>query len=187
MTTAFIIIDLQNDYFPGGKFPLYNPKDATATASRLLLVVRERPDFKVIHVRHEEETAEAPFFVKGSEGAEIHPQVAPVDGESVVVKHYPNSFIDTNLQSLLNANKILNVVLVGAMADMCVLGTARAASELGFDVTVISDAVASRKLEHGGRVVEAKDVLTAVFATLSDDYAKVKTADEFEKSLPKVA
>lgn len=186
MTSAYIIIDLQNDYFPGGKYPLFNPKEATATAAHLLEVVRKRPDFKVIHVRHEVEAAEAPFFAKGTEGAEIHPLVAPINGESVVVKHYPNSFVDTNLQALLHASKISNLVLVGAMADMCILGTARAASELGFSVTVISDAIGIRKLEYAHHVVPAKEVATAVFATLSEQYADVKTSEEFEASLPSI-
>ncbi len=70
---ALVLIDIQNDYFPGGKWPLSGIESAADNAARLLAAARVSGDF-VIHVRHEFSTADAPFFNPGSERAKIHPK-----------------------------------------------------------------------------------------------------------------
>ena len=81
---ALIIIDIQNDYFPGGKWPLDGVDQAADNAARLLAAARQRGDL-VVHVRHEFDTADAPFFAPGSQGAAIHAKVEPLPGEPVVL------------------------------------------------------------------------------------------------------
>lgn len=83
---ALIIIDIQNDYFPGGKWTLDGADQAADNAARLLAAARQRGDL-VVHVRHEFDTADAPFFTPGSRGAAIHAKVEPLPGEPVVLKH----------------------------------------------------------------------------------------------------
>ena len=103
---ALILIDIQNDYFASGKWSLEGMDGATANAARVLAAARQAGD-KVIHVRHEFESADAPFFVPGSAGANIHPQVQPLASEVVVLKHQVNAFLGTDLKAQLDAAGLL--------------------------------------------------------------------------------
>src|SRR5690348_6927402 len=96
MTTALLIVDIQNDYFPGGAMELVGADGAGAQASKLLAAFREqgRP---VIHMRHLSTRPGATFFLPGTRGADIHSSARPVGDEKVFEKHYPNSFRETAL------------------------------------------------------------------------------------------
>lgn len=174
---ALVLIDVQKDYFPGGKWPLVGIESAAERAARVLAMARERGDL-VVHVRHEFPSADAPFFAPGSEGAEIHPQVAPREGEPVVLKRQVNAFRETELAELLNEHGVEEVVICGAMSHMCVDAGTRAASDLGYRCMVVHDACATRDQEFGGKVVPAADVHAAFMAALGFAYAKVVSADE---------
>src|SRR5262249_16158852 len=86
---ALVLIDIQNDYFPGGKWALRGIAPAPDNAARLRAAAREAGDL-VVHVRHEFPTPDAPFFAPGSEGAQIHPTVRNIEGEPVILKHHVN-------------------------------------------------------------------------------------------------
>src|SRR3978361_69482 len=114
---ALIVIDVQNDYFPGGRWTLSGMDEAADNAARLLTAARASGDL-VVHIRHEFPTDAAPFFVPGSAGAQIHPKAAPHDGEPVVLKHNINAFRDTGLKAILDREAIREVVICGAMGHM---------------------------------------------------------------------
>lgn len=128
----------------------------------------------IFHVRHEFTRADAPFFTAGSPGAAIHTSVEPVGDETVVTKHFPNAFRETGLDELLKQRGIKDVVVVGAMSHMCIEAGARAAADLGYGVTVVDDACATRDLEHDGRIVPAAQVHAASMAALGFAYAQVQ-------------
>lgn len=174
MTTALLLIDLQNDYFSGGAMALEGSEAAVAVATRLLDRWRAR-HLPVIHVQHLSTRSGAGFFIPGTEGAEIHPAVAPLPGEPVVVKHTPNSFRDTPLADLLRTGDIDHLVIAGMMTHMCVDSTARAAADLGFRCTVVQDACATRSLSFGGTAVPAAQVQAAFLAALQGLFAEVCT------------
>ena len=175
---ALIIIDIQNDYFPGGKWTLDGADQAADNAARLLAAARQRGDL-VVHVRHEFDSADAPFFAPGSQGSAIHSKVEPAAGEPVVLKHFVNSFRETELKSILDEQGIKELVVVGSMSHMCVDGITRAAADFGYSVTVIHDACATRDLEFNGVAVPAAQVHAAFMASLAFAYANVVSADEF--------
>src|SRR5215470_12817844 len=102
---ALVVIDIQNDYFPGGKWALHGIEAVSDNAARLLAAARAAGDL-VVHVRHEFPTADAPFFAPGSAGAQVHPKARPLDGETVVLKHHVNSFRETDLKAILDRNGI---------------------------------------------------------------------------------
>lgn len=179
MTKAYIIIDLQNDYFPDGLFPLVRIHEATAKAAEFLKYAREN-DYEVIHVRHVFPGG-GPFFNEGTKGAEIHEDVQPQGSELVITKNQPNSFVGTILQEVLDKKGIKELVIAGAMTNVCVQGTVRAASELGYKVQLIRDAVTTRDWEYDGKTVTAEQVDTAVFATLAFGYADLLTTAELTK------
>jgi nicotinamidase-related amidase len=172
---ALIVIDIQNDYFPGGKWTQVD-MDAAADNAAALIAEFRRSGQPVVHIRHEFRSADAPFFVPGSEGAAIHPKVAPQEGEPVLLKHEINSFIDTGLKEILDSHGIKDVVIAGAMSHMCVDGCTRAARDFGYNVTVAHDACASRDLEFNGVKVPAAQVHAAFMAALGFAYAKMQSS-----------
>lgn len=170
--TALVLVDIQKDYFDGGRWTLHKMDQASDNAASILAHARETGDM-IIHVRHEIPSETAPFFRPGSEGAEIHPKVAPIKGEEVILKHKPNSFLNTGLHDTLSSHGISNLVLVGAMSQMCIDATARAAADLGYKVTVIHDACAARDAQFDGVPVPAAQVHAAFMSGLSGTYATV--------------
>ncbi|GGK41859.1 Nicotinamidase-related amidase [Pseudomonas koreensis] len=175
---ALILVDIQNDYFPQGKWPLVGAEAAADNAARLLAVFREAGD-PVVHIRHEFTSTDAPFFAPGSDGAKLHPKVLNRPDEPVVLKHFVNSFRETELQSILDEQGIKDLVIVGSMSHMCIDGITRAAADLGYGVTVIHDACASRDLEFNGLTVPAAQVHAAFMSALGFAYASVVSTDEF--------
>ena len=109
---AVVVIDIQNDYFPDGKYELVGIEQAAANAARVIETARGQGD-RVIHVRHIFPSQDAPFFTPDSEGSEINPVVAPRAGEPVVVKNAPNPFLKTDLKKILDDGGIEEVVVVG--------------------------------------------------------------------------
>jgi len=173
---ALLVVDLQNDYFPGGKLPLVGIEAAAGKAARVIEAARAAGD-PVVHIRHEFPSPQAPFFAAGSPGAAIHPTVVNREGEPVVVKQVANAFQETNLKALLDARKIDEVVMVGAMSHMCIDAAARAAKDFGYAVTVIHDACATRDLEFDGVKVAAAQVHAAFMAALASSYASVVSTE----------
>jgi nicotinamidase-related amidase len=180
--TALLIVDLQNDYFPGGKWELEGTDEAAANAARLLGCFREN-DWPVVHVRHEFPTEEAPFFAANSPGAGIHTSVKNRAGEPVVIKHQINSFRDTNLQEHLSEWGVQRVLICGAMSHMCIDAVTRAANDLGYQCAVAHDACATRDLEFQGVKVPAKQVHAAFMAALGFAYAEVDSTEQWLQGL----
>jgi nicotinamidase-related amidase len=172
MPPALLLIDIQNDYFPGGDMPLAGIDRASANAADLLARFRDegRP---LIHVRHEFDSPAAPFFRPGAPGADIHTSVAPAAGEPVITKHAVNAFHNTDLHQRLEALGVKDLVIVGAMSHMCIEGTTRAAADLGYRCQVIHDACATCDQQWGGRTIKAEDVHGAAMSALAFAYAKV--------------
>jgi nicotinamidase-related amidase len=174
---ALIVIDIQNDYFPGGKWALSGIDAAADNAARVLEAARNAGDL-IVHVRHEFPTADAPFFAPGSFGAEIHAKVKPLPGETVVLKHQINSFRDTNLKGVLDRHGVTDVVICGAMSHMCVDAATRASNDLGYACTVIHDACASRDLEFNGVTVPAALAHAAFMSALQFGYARSVSTEQ---------
>ena len=175
---ALVLIDIQNDYFPGGKWPLSGIETAAENAAKVLEAARAAGDL-VVHVRHEFPSADAPFFAPGSAGAKIHPTVRGVDGEPVVLKHHVNSFRETDLKEILDRHGVEEVVICGAMSHMCVDAGVRATSDLGYQCVVVHDACATRDQEFEGMVVPAAEVHAAFMAALRFGYARLVSTEEY--------
>jgi len=176
MKTALLIIDIQKDYFPGGKYPLVNPLEAAKKAYMILQCFRES-DNPHVHIQHISLEPDATFFVSGDRGTDIHDSVAHFEGEPIVYKHEPNSFLNTNLLELLKSWEIERVVITGMMTHMCVDATARAASDLGFQVIVAEDACATRDLKYGETTIPA-DLVHKSFLAALRSYGKVMKSEE---------
>ena len=181
MDTALIIIDIQNDYFPGGKMELSGPLEASLAAQRALALFRERR-LPLYHIQHVSTRPGATFFLPGTEGMNIHANVAPLAGETVIQKNFPNAFRATDLLERLRAQGVDKLVLCGMMTQMCVDATTRAAFDHGFQCTLLHDACAARGLAFQGAQVPAEHVHNAFVAALGSVYAKVMSAREYAET-----
>ena len=174
---ALVIIDIQNDYFPGGRMALEGADAAAANAAQALARLRKE-GVPVIHVRHLSVRPGSTFFIPGTSGADIHPAVKPQGGEKVVEKNFPNSFRGTELERLLKDGGVKELVVAGMMTHMCVDASVRHAADLGYRVTLLGDACATRAQSYGGETVPARHVHAAFLAALNGFYAKVVPTHE---------
>lgn len=178
MKPALIIIDIQNDYFPGGSNPLHGTDEAARNAALLLNDFRSK-SLPVVHIQHIATRTTATFFLPGTEGAEINALVKPIEGEQVIVKHTPNSFFGTDLLEHVKALEVDQLVICGMMTQMCVDSTTRAAKDFGFDCVLIGDACATKDLSYNGHTVPATEVQATLLAALSYYYATVKNVGQY--------
>lgn len=150
---------------------------AAANAAKLLNAFRQQA-LPIFHVRHIAARPGATFFLPETFGAELHTSVAPDEAEPVITKHLPNSFRQTNLHELLQAQNIRELTICGAMSHMCIDTTVRAAFDLGYSCTVAADACATRDLKFGDMTIPAAQVHGAFMAAISGIFAKVISTEE---------
>lgn len=164
--SALIIIDAQNTYCEG-VMKLDGVEEALKEC-RLLLDRFRQASRPVFHIRHDAGTG-TPYDVTSPIG-QIVDVLAPVQGEPVITKNYPNSFVGTELDSLLKQAGIKNLILVGFMSHMCVNATAHGAFGMGYRPTVVASATATRSLPSKvtGETVSSSQLHAAALAGLSD-------------------
>jgi len=171
---VLLIIDIQNFYFEGGRVPLSGPVEASLWARAVLEAFRAKK-LPVVHIQHMPKGLEKFEAGKTDPQYAIHPNVAPAAGETVIVKHYANSFRETDLAALLKKLGAKTLVVTGMQTHMCVEAATRHGSDLGYEIVLVDNACATRDLQHGPTVVPAKSVHAAVLAALNGTYAKVVT------------
>jgi nicotinamidase-related amidase len=176
MKTALLLIDIQKDYFPGGRMELEDPLVAAQQAGRLLDLFR-RQGWPTIHIQHISNRPGATYFLPDTDGLDFHPSIAPLPGEQIIVKHFPNSFRETGLLEHLQESGIKGLVICGMMTHMCVDATTRAAADLGYPVWLAADACATRALSYDETQVPAQQVQAAFLAALKF-YGKVLGTEE---------
>ncbi|OIQ83287.1 streptothricin hydrolase [mine drainage metagenome] len=168
--SALIMIDCQNTYRKG-VMQLAGVEEALLEARKLLDMARELK-VPVFHIRHDA-GAGSPYDVSAEIGA-ISDEVAPVAGEPVITKNYPNAFIKTDLDQQLKSAGIQKIVLAGFMTHMCINSTAHGGFNLGYAVTVVASATATRSLlAANGRTLTAQEVQDGAIASTRDLYAAI--------------
>jgi nicotinamidase-related amidase len=168
--SALILIDIQNTY-RRGVMQLTNVEPAILEAQKLLKMARALK-VPVIHIQHDAGVG-SPYDVTADIGA-IAAEVAPIAGEKVIVKNYPNAFVQTSLDAELKTLGVQNIVLAGFMTHMCVNSTAHGAFNLGYAPTIVASATATRPLmSTNGKVLSAEEVHLGALASTRDLYAVV--------------
>lgn len=180
---ALIVVDLQNDYFPNGKWPLDRIEQVSDNAQRLLTHCRSSGDL-IIFIRHEFINADAPFFQAASIGAQIHSKFLVDEKDFVVTKNHVNAFRETNLKHILDSHSVGQLIICGAMTHMCIDAITRSAHDYSYQVSVIHDACASRDLSFNDQLVPAHLVQAAFMASISFAYAKTLSTDQFISQNP---
>ena len=182
MKTGLVIVDIQNDYFPGGKMELEGSIDASRNARALLLTFREKR-LPVFHLQHISSRPGATFFLPNTPGMKIHESVTPVAGETVLQKSFPNSFRGTDLLDRLKQNEVTHLVVVGMMTHMCIDTTVRVAFDLGFPCELAHDACATKALSFGSEIIPARQVHISFLSALQGVFANVLSARKITRKL----
>lgn len=142
MKNALIVIDIQNDYFPGGSFPL----EATDIACKGAVAAIEKArneGWLIVGIQHIA-TADAPFFKPDSEGVKIHPDVVTALGDApVIIKKEADSFFKTRLEQLLRDKGITDLYLTGMMTQHCVTHTALSPQGLSMKMHILAEGCAA--------------------------------------------
>ncbi|GEK08445.1 cysteine hydrolase [Pseudoalteromonas sp. McH1-7] len=138
---ALLVIDIQNDYFPGGLFPLWNTENTLANINSAIKKAAEQ-SMEIIYVQHiaNPEQEKAPFFNPGTRGVELHNclRQAQENGHHIV-KSYADSFEQTSLNGLLQSKDIDTLYICGMMTQNCVTHTALSKSAEQYNVCILSD------------------------------------------------
>ncbi len=168
--SALIMIDFQNTYREG-VMKLEGAEDALEEGKKLLEQARAA-GIPIFHIRHDSGPG-TPYDVNDHIGP-IADMGAPKNGEPVITKNFPNSFVQTDLDEQLKAKGVKNIIPAGFMTHMCVNSTAHGGFNLGYSPTVVASATATRPLASAnGKVLSAQEVHDGALASTRDLYAAV--------------
>lgn len=177
MKQGLLVIDVQNDYFAGGKMVLNGADEALRNINLLAaqFIAAKLPIIYIQHIKHQKN---ADFFEQGTSGAELHPKLK-IDAASIVIeKHFPNSFLKTTLAEVLKKHQIDQLVICGMMTHMCIRATTPAAADLGYYPILIADATATKDLILAGFDIPADQVQADIISELSL-VADIQTTSQF--------
>ncbi len=138
--TALLVIDVQNDVVGDA----HNRDAVVANVARAVDKARAA-DIPVVWVQHSSEV-----MPRGSDGWQYVPELSLADGEPVVHKRYPDSFEETDLESVLAGARIGSLFVAGAQTDECIRSTLHGAIARGYDATLVSDAHTTEDLSEWG-------------------------------------
>jgi nicotinamidase-related amidase len=147
---ALLVVDVQNEFSPGGLRALPGHGAALAAIIRWVAYARAA-GWPIAWVRHHNKPHESRAFVPGSWGAELSPGLGPrpdSSSERLFEKDVFGAFTGTGLEEWLRARHVTDVVAVGFYAHMCLSTTVREALVRGFEVSVDPDATGACHLEH---------------------------------------
>ncbi|MBI9049567.1 MAG: cysteine hydrolase [Anaerolineaceae bacterium] len=180
MKKALLIIDVQNEYFPGGNVELHDSINTSLRIKEILVSCRKNM-IPVIHVQHFATKPDAPAFAPGTRNVEIHENVKPLEPEKIISKNYPNSFRGTELEDHLKMNGISTLIVAGMMTHNCVESTVRAAYDLGYECIVAGDCCTTKSLKLNNEEIPVEYVQKSFLAGLNGRFSKVVQKDDVLK------
>lgn len=178
---ALLVIDVQQGLDDPRHGRRCNPEAEQRMAD--VLAAWRAADWPIAHVHHHSTSPDS-LLRPGQPGADVKPAVQPVAGEAVVIKHSNNAFVGTSLEALLRASGTVGVVVMGLTTEHCVSSTARGAADLGFLVTVLSDATAAfERRGYDGLLYTAETVHGLALVHLQDEFARIQRSDAVLEAL----
>ena len=167
---ALIVIDVQNDYFPGGRMPLWNA-DETLVHIVLAISRAKKQGIPVILVQHVSDPGrEAPFFIDGTDGVMIHPDILKTAADApVIIKHHADAFNGTKLNAVLDGRGIEEILVCGMQTQNCVGLTAISKNAARYKTAILSDCcTAETKTVHAIALSGFGDIVPVVDSMTTD-------------------
>ena len=188
---ALVLVDIQNEYFDGPVEIQYPPRNEALAAIIDAITIAGDHNIPVAVIRHELPEG-APVYAAGSQGAQLHPEIAELvqaDWQQTS-KVFASVFADTDLEEWVREQEVDTITLVGFMTNNCIIGSAVGAESLGLQVEVLSDATGAVDISNAAGSVDAKTLHTALLAVLHSNLAAVtdttswRTAVENKVAVP---
>ena len=170
--TALLVIDMQVCNFEDSA-PVYLSGDLLAKVEKLIIKARTS-GVPVIYIQHC--GPKGAIDEIGTPGWEIHPAIAPAEGDVVIHKCHPDAFQDTDLHTILESRDIGNLVITGIQTEYCVDTTCRRAYSLGYHVTLVRDAHSTWDTDH----YAAAEIIAHHNEVLGGWFSELKEADQIE-------
>ncbi len=180
MTTALLVIDVQNEYVTGGLPIAHPPVEGSLERIGAAMAAAEAAGLPVVAIRHTEPDPSGGLFVEGTPGWQLHQVVESHAYDTLVDKTLPGSFTGTDLEEWLRTKGVEHLVVVGYMTHMCVDTTTRQAMHLGWDVTVLDDATGTIDVSDD---LPAALVHRVELGVLGDGFATVTSTADWISSL----
>lgn len=177
MKRVLLVIDVQNEYFTGAK-PVTHPAGSFENILRAMDEANAQ-GIPVLLVRHGSRREGAQTFVPGSDGWQLHPDVAAKPHTGIVDKALPGSFTGTGLDDTLRGMGADTVVITGYMTQMCCDTTARQAMHLGYAVEFLSDATGTLAFANGAGSVTAEELHRAALVTQAIAFSRVMSTAQW--------
>jgi len=171
--TVLLIVDVQVDMFSDPNTPVYKGDELLANIRKLIERARAA-SVPVIYVQHTE-SDDRPMG-KGKPGWEIHPDIAPLKDDTVVLKNTPSSFYKTDLQEVLSSKGITQLVITGLQTECCIDTTVRHAFCSGYDVILVRDANSTFDIPP----LTAPQIIQHHHRIIGNWFARVESTDEVE-------
>lgn len=178
---ALLVIDVQNEYFTG-KVPVTYPPGSLRNILRVMDVATSA-GVPVVVIQHAALSPKSETFRKGSDGWQLHPEVAQRNCDVVIEKNLPGSFTGTSLEAWLRERGVDTVVICGYMTQMCCDTTARQAVHFGMNVEFLSDATGTLAFSNSAGSVSAEEMHRAILVVQQSRFSKVMSAEEWIKNL----
>ena len=179
---ALLVIDVQNEYFEGGKMPITYPTNSFENIKETMRAARKN-GIPIILIQHTETWEQADSFRPGTRQHEIHPEVLEIGGDITIEKHKPSSFHETSLDSHLKEHNINTITICGFMTQMCCDTTARQGAHMGYQVNFLSDATGTLDFTNNAGHVSAKVLHETTLVTQAFAFSKVMTSADWIASL----
>ena len=182
MKRALLVIDVQNEYFPGGALPITHPPDSLKRITDAMDGAAEN-GIPIVVIQHGTDHPEAKSFRKGTPGWRLKGEVEVRKRAAVIEKTMPGSFTGTNLEAWIKENGVDTLVICGYMSQMCCDTTARQAVHLGYQVEFLSDATGTLDFTNEAGTVKAEELHRATLVTQQFRFSKVRSVEAWIDSL----
>nr|WP_042194501.1 isochorismatase family protein [Kibdelosporangium sp. MJ126-NF4]CEL21365.1 isochorismatase hydrolase [Kibdelosporangium sp. MJ126-NF4]CTQ96068.1 isochorismatase hydrolase [Kibdelosporangium sp. MJ126-NF4] len=182
MTKALLVVDVQESFRQRPNWAELSNPDIVGQVNRLVDLSRAENDL-VVWVLHSE-PGTGTVFDPASGHVRLLDGLQPREGEPVLTKTSHNAFTTTSLQQTLTSLGIHELLVSGIRTEQCCETTARVGSDLGYDMTFVTDATATTPLPHWrtGVVMETKDLIERTEYALAGRFATIRTVAELTGS-----
>lgn len=172
---ALVVIDVQNEYFPGGGLPIeYPPVEQSLPNITRAMDAARAAGIPVVVVRHHAPQG-APLFQADAHNGQLHPEITRRPHDHLVTKTFPSVFTGTDFADWIERNRIGTLSLVGYMTHNCDAATAFEAMHRGLHAEFLADASGALPYANAAGRATAEEIHRVFSVVFHSNFAAVTT------------